>query len=113
MKYDGVDLYSDNHHTFEIKDQDSQTGELIGKISPHIRVGESFELKLLQRSVSTTNMLTQMHPLVLTIKVHHNKKASYIINVLTKITHYEFEYRTHSDQYPIRIIFHCRSIECE
>jgi hypothetical protein len=114
VNYQGVDFFQENHQTFSLHDGDRSSEEVLAKISPHIRLYEGFELKLLEmsRTAKSLVMNATLWPLTLKVKVYHKKKLSYDVIITANVSYYELGYRGNSDQYPIRIVFHCLDIEC-
>ncbi len=110
MNYDGVDFWMGNHHTFELTDDTHTSGELLGKITSEVRVGEAFDIKVIEVvKPSTFEMLRPNGVVDLTVRVHHNKIVSYSVQIKASPITYEIDYDT---GYLI-ISFRCVKIECD
>lgn len=114
MNYEGVDFWSTNHHTLEIKFNTPEgelfsSGEILGKITPEVRTGKDFGIVLIQ-TLSRTIVEGIRHgfPLHLIVKVHHNQQVSYEVEIACTGNSFDIDYHT---GYP-RVSFRCIKIEC-
>ena len=113
MRYDGVDFYPENHHTFEIKDEEFSTGELLGRISFHVLGCQKFEIKFINFTQIAHHLVEQKRtkPLMLIVRVYH-EKISYVVEIAVKVENYQYGPQSYQDVYTARVIFHCLSIDC-
>lgn len=129
MKIDGVDFWNENNHTLRMWDEQYRVGPLNVRISPKVRVGETFSIslmtedfefvKLLQKQanmhhdctmlVSVNNPTTHktMYQILLTIKLKNIEVADFLEDVVEISVYYtckSAEDVTHYDSQTIREI---------